>query len=464
MKNCTVSYNTAETSGISSADGGGIYAQGKLAMTVCTVKSNMAKTGGGIKKDNDEFTMTNCTLTNNIATANGGGIFTMGTCDFTMANCTLSGNRVNLENNESGGGVYMSGRKFTMKGASCITPSTSLDANKKGQNDVYLAGGKMITVEGTLTPVDGIAARIIVSNGEYSTSTKVLTGDITAGVSPNQNYTKFTVTPQTVPPAKKWTIDEQGKLAEVIGGSNSTAKWTALKNAVESATGGNVFYIEGTYTMPNGTSTINPPVNCTIKGTNNAVLDGNSNGIMINIGYGGSATITLENLTIQNGKNDAYALNAFQGAQFHLKNVTVKDAKQIIASSSGDVTFEDVKALGANSEIKLGEGSSGSSYIEYSYLNIKGNTEITGTVKLAFPYSLHNYSGAIKIFDKKSYRLTLDFGSDYNTAKDQQVVFLDDSVTDFTLADAVKNITVKDSGVFHWHINGEGKLKQGAKP
>ena len=209
MKHCTVSYNTAETSGISSADGGGIYAQGKLAMTVCTVKSNMAKTGGGIKKDNDEFTMTNCTLTNNIATANGGGIFTMGTCDFTMANCTLSGNRVNLENNESGGGVYMSGRKFTMKGASCITPSTGLDANKKGQNDVYLAGGKMITVEGTLTPVDGIAARIIVSNGEYSTSTKVLTGDITAGASPNQNYTRFTVTPKG---GKNWKINESGHL------------------------------------------------------------------------------------------------------------------------------------------------------------------------------------------------------------------------------------------------------------
>ena len=209
MKNCTVSYNTAETSGISSADGGGIYAQGKLAMTVCTVKSNMAKTGGGIKKDNDEFTMTNCTLTNNIATANGGGIFTMGTCDFTMADCTLSGNRVNLENNDSGGGVYMSGRKFTMKGASCITPSTGHDANKKGKNDVYLAGGKMITVEGTLTPVGGIAARIIVLDDKYSANTKVLTGDITAGASPNQNYTKFTVTPKG---GKNWKINESGHL------------------------------------------------------------------------------------------------------------------------------------------------------------------------------------------------------------------------------------------------------------
>ena len=318
MKNCTVSYNTAETSGISSADGGGIYAQGKLAMTVCTVKSNMAKTGGGIKKDNGEFTMTNCTLTNNIATANGGGIFTMGTCDFTMANCTLSGNRVNLENNESGGGVYMSGRKFTMKGASCITPSTGLDANKKGQNDVYLAGGKMITVEGTLTPVDGIAARIIVSDDKYSTSTKVLTGDITAGVSPNQNYTRFTVTPKG---GKNWKINESGHLeppsVTITGGSSNPMAWQALKTAVGAAQDGDVITIDGEIKATNtgsgptanwGEITINK--NLTIRGKTGAasnILDANASNLNPSkvahiFDVQGSNTLTLENLTLKNGK------------------------------------------------------------------------------------------------------------------------------------------------------------------
>lgn len=317
MKNCTVSYNTAETSGISSADGGGIYAQGKLAMTVCTVKSNMAKTGGGIKKDNGEFTMTNCTLTNNIATANGGGIFTMGTCDFTMANCTLSGNRVNLENNESGGGVYMSGRKFTMKGASCITPSTGLDANKKGQNDVYLASGKMITVEGTLTPVDGIAARIIVSDDKYSTSTKVLTGDITAGVSPNQNYTRFTVTPKG---GKNWKINESGHLeppsVTITGGSSNPMAWQALKTAVGAAQDGDVITIDGEIKATNtgsgptanwGEITINK--NLTIRGKTGAasnILDANASNLnpskVAHIFDVQGGTLTLENLTLKNGK------------------------------------------------------------------------------------------------------------------------------------------------------------------
>ena len=319
MKHCTVSHNTATTSGVLSADGGGIYAIGnKLTMTLCTVKSNMAKTGGGIKKDNDEFTMTNCTLTNNVATDNGGGIFTMGTCDFTMANCTLSGNTVNLENNESGGGVYMSGRKFTMKGASCITPSTGPDANKKGKNDVYLADDKMITVEGTLTPVDGIAARIIVSNDKYSTSTKVLTGDITAGASPNQNYTKFTVTPKG---GKNWKINESGRLeppSVTISDSNPMA-WQALRTAVGAAQDGDVITIDGEIKATNTGSgptanwgEITITKNLTIRGKTGStsdILDANASNLNSSkvdriFDVQGSNTLTLENLTLKNGKKE----------------------------------------------------------------------------------------------------------------------------------------------------------------
>ena len=372
MKNCTVSYNTAETSGISSADGGGIYAQGKLAMTVCTVKSNMAKTGGGIKKDNDEFTMTNCTLTNNIATANGGGIFTMGTCDFTMANCTLSGNRVNLENNESGGGVYMSGRKFTMKGASCITPSTGLDANKKGQNDVYLAGGKMITVEGTLTPVDGIAARIIVSNGEYSTSTKVLTGDITAGASPNQNYTRFTVTPKG---GKNWKINESGHLeppsVTITGGSSNPMAWQALRTAVGAAQDGDVITIDGEIKATNtgsgptanwGEITISK--NLTIRGKTGAaskILDANASNLNPSkvdriFDVQGGNTLTLENLTLKNGKKEGAiggCILVFSGkvelTDCIIENCTAGDGGAIGVKGEAKLTNTVIKKCAATS-------------------------------------------------------------------------------------------------------------------
>ena len=362
MNNCTVSYNTAKTSGASSADGGGIYAIGnKLTMTVCTVKSNMAKTGGGIKKDNGEFTMKNCTLTNNMATANGGGIFTMGTCDFTMANCTLSGNRVNLENNESGGGVYMSGRKFTMKGASCITPSTGLDANKKGQNDVYLASGKMITVEGTLTPVDGIAARIIVSNGEYSTSTKVLTGDITAGASPNQNYTRFTVTPKG---GKNWKINESGHLEPPsVTITEGSGAWKKLKAAVSDAQDGDVIIINNEIKATNTGSgptanwgEISIEKNLTIKGNNKItdILDAHELSRIFNID--GGKTLTLENLTLKNGKKEGAiggCILVFSGkvelTDCIIENCTAGDGGAIGVKGEAKLTNTVIKKCAATS-------------------------------------------------------------------------------------------------------------------
>ena len=362
MNNCTVSYNTAKTSGASSADGGGIYAIGnKLTMTVCTVKSNMAKTGGGIKKDNGEFTMKNCTLTNNMATANGGGIFTMGTCDFTMANCTLSGNRVNLENNESGGGVYMSGRKFTMKGASCITPSSGSDANKKGQNDVYLASGKMITVEGTLTPVDGIAARIIVSNGEYSTSTKVLTGDITAGASPNQNYTRFTVTPKG---GKNWKINESGHLEPPsVTITEGSGAWKKLKAAVSDAQDGDVIIINNEIKATNTGSgptanwgEISIEKNLTIKGNNKItdILDAHELSRIFNID--GGKTLTLENLTLKNGKKEGAiggCILVFSGkvelTDCIIENCTAGDGGAIGVKGEAKLTNTVIKKCAATS-------------------------------------------------------------------------------------------------------------------
>ncbi|EMB19472.1 hypothetical protein [Treponema denticola] len=258
------------------------------------------------------------------------------------------------------------------------------------------------------------------------------------------------------------------KRAEVIGSylSSPTAKWTALKTAVENASDGDVFFIEGEYTMPSGSDTLKPKdyMSCTIRGINNAVLNGDGQGKMISIGSNGSQNMILENLKIQNGKDDLYALSAYQGSQFHLKNVTVEGTKKIIESKSGDVTFENVKAYDIDSIIKLGEGAHLYGGVLYSYLNVKGDTDFKGTVKLISPYSANDYTGAIKICDKKSYTLKLDFKNDsnnyYSYAENQQVVFLDTSVTGFSLAQAVRNITVKPNGSDQYYINNSGYLKK----
>ena len=64
--------------------------------------------------------------------------------------------------------MYVDNGTFTMKGTSCVTPSTD---NTKGNNDVYLANGKKITVDGVLSPAGGIAARITPSS--YMAATQV---------------------------------------------------------------------------------------------------------------------------------------------------------------------------------------------------------------------------------------------------------------------------------------------------
>ena len=259
------------------------------------------------------------------------------------------------------------------------------------------------------------------------------------------------------------------KRAEVIGSSLSspTDKWQALKNAVENASDGDVFFIEGEYTMPSGSDTLKPKdyMSCTIRGINNAVLNGDGQGEMISIGSNGTQNMILENLKIQKGKDNKYALSAYTGSQFHLKNVTVEDTQKIIESNSGDVTFENVKAYDTDSIIKLGGGNDGSGNEHYACLEIKGDTEIKGTVKLIFPYNGGiDYNSAIKICDKKSYTLKLDFKNDsnnyYSYAENQQVVFLDTSVTGFTLAQAVRNITVKPNGSDKYYINNSGYLKK----
>lgn len=189
-------------------------------------------------------------------------------------------------------------------------------------------------------------------------------------------------------------------------------------------------------------------------------MNGDGQGKMISIGSNSTQNMILENLKIQNGKDDLYALSAHMGSEFHLKNVTVKDTKKIIESNSGDVTFENVKAHDTDSIIKLGEGAHLYGEVLYSYLNVKGDTDFKGTVKLISPYSTNDYTGAIKICDKKSYTLKLDFDGYYNDAVNKQVVFLDDSVTGFSLAQAVRNITVKPNGSDKYYINNSGYLKK----
>jgi hypothetical protein len=94
------------TNGYNSGSGGGIYNEGTLTLTNCTLSGNSAEDGGGIA-NNASCTVIRCTFSNNSTPSDGGGIDNSGGGDngtLMLTNCTLSGNSA-----EDGGGIYNDG-------------------------------------------------------------------------------------------------------------------------------------------------------------------------------------------------------------------------------------------------------------------------------------------------------------------------------------------------------------------
>jgi len=229
----TVSDNEALYIANALLSGGGVYvAYGEFIMkTGAKISGNKAKWGGGVYIHADRyvgagsFTMEGGEISGCMAggsgftDAAGGGVYIKaegaehGT--FTMRGGSITGCSAE-GTSPTGGGVYAkSGAVFKMSGGAVITPSTQTNTATKSFNDVYLNGmsqnNAKITVDGTLSPMGGIAARITPNN--YADNKQVLTGG-TVG----SNYTKFAVTPDVKEDgiAQTWTIDSTGKLEKSI--------------------------------------------------------------------------------------------------------------------------------------------------------------------------------------------------------------------------------------------------------
>lgn len=84
-------------------NGGGIYVSGSCSINNCTIKNNIAKSGGGISASLNFFeqvVINNCQIDSNFATHSGGGIYSaMG--GFILKNSVVSNNSATF-----GGGIY----------------------------------------------------------------------------------------------------------------------------------------------------------------------------------------------------------------------------------------------------------------------------------------------------------------------------------------------------------------------
>ena len=239
MKEGTISYNKSTENPGKTAYGGGVCVVGNRPLPTDhasftlqdgTIDHNTAAYGGGVAtSDGGVFTMAGGNINDNEAKSCGGGVSVHGA--MTMTGGTISQNRcTTLDPTHGGGGIFLwlsFGGQVTLNmsgGTIKNNTSTSLgagvlvkhdyrvkmqmsgDAQIDVNNDVYLEeydGGAKITVDGTLTPSGGIAARITVADGQYQESTQVLKGNIP------QNYKKFEVTPKSGIP---WYVASNGYL------------------------------------------------------------------------------------------------------------------------------------------------------------------------------------------------------------------------------------------------------------
>ena len=225
MKSGEISNNKSENSNSIVAYGGGVYVKGQAGGTSAsftlengTIKNNTAYFGGGVVLNNGGiFNMQGGTIEGNHAT-NGGGVGVQGIMK--MAGGTISGNTASGH----GKGVYVSTSQRVIE----MSGSAKIDTD----NDVYLDGmsqnNAKITVDGTLNPLGGIAARITPKNYSETPPVQVLTGAV------GSNYTKFAVTPDVKEEgiAQTWTIDSAGKLKK----SNMEVRYDKLAYYLSSST------------------------------------------------------------------------------------------------------------------------------------------------------------------------------------------------------------------------------------
>ena len=203
LKAGTFTMNSGEIKNCSAKYGGGVSLAGKSSFTmkggsITGCKADVeGGVGGGIYTtlktqltlegpDSNPIVISNCT-----AEKTGGGMHIYTNNPVTVKNARIEGNTA-----ENGGGVYLEHGTFTIAGSTRITPSTEATA---GKNDVFLKGGKFITIEGTLTET-GTVARITPEN--YADGVEVLQA-------PPAECAKFTVTPNS---AGTWQVESNGTL------------------------------------------------------------------------------------------------------------------------------------------------------------------------------------------------------------------------------------------------------------
>ena len=378
LENLTLTKGFASGSG-PAEDGGAIYNEGTLTMYGGILDFNKAEHwGGGIyTRPGARVTLGSadgsrpCTIKNNTGAYEGGGIYNQG--DLTMYDGSIE---MNTTLND-GGGLYI-------YQGDCILNSVDIHGNivgtgKKGSG-IYLYPTPRYTPSLTLTGTAKVGnsgntntlclCMVGSSNSAFVTAKNLAAGShiniepYDYGVQRNKTLVKVTDTSAaaykdyfhlTNAPSTDWVLapssDDKELILQketVVAGSDTDA-WKKLKTAIHGAAAGDTIVIDGIIQATstpgnNGEIPINRSI--TIRGKNGNrdtdVLDANKGGLGLNARRifkvtGANTKLTLENITLKNGKAAGEGDDGMGGGIFckNIKELTVKGCA--IADCGADI-------------------------------------------------------------------------------------------------------------------------------
>ena len=456
----TVSDNTA-LNGTAFVSGGGVYVgtEGEFIMkTGAVISGNTSRSGGGVYIDAwsakvGTFTMKGGTISgckaggSGFSDAQGGGVYISdeGTKAgiFTMeggsiTDCTAEATSA------GGGGVYAdSGAVFKMSGDAVITPSTQANTATIKYNDVYLSGtssdNAKITLDGMLSPEGGIAARI--TPNSYTVGKKLLQGeDYTLTAS---DAGRFSITPETEGGVTyEWELIRGSenfcelKKGDVIIPSTGDNPWKELKTAVEEGSDP-VIIIDGSIQASSANSQIKVTRSLTIKGKTGRKHDELDAGNLTYIfEISGDGKLTLENLTLKNGRNTGAGIPGggaiyCAGAELTTKNICIENCT---AKNGGGIYVKEVSFVGEDTGSTI-------------TLN---NTQITACSAQESGGGIYSHKSTLTMTDctiggEQYYNGTAAGKTKGNKAKNGGGVYISGTDTSFTMTGGLISANTADS-------------------
>ena len=363
-------------------NGGAIYNKGSLSLSLCHIgdngKPNEATDDGGAifsqTTATAHFTILGTEIKHNTAGRSGGGICIIsGKCTISSegstptlidnntcsgsttiggglhigagGDCTISGDTKISNNscaNGSGGGVCVSGT-FVMEGGARVVPPSVAVA---GKNDVLLMPGKYITLKSALSGTDPVA---LITPSRYESDRKILKGEGYTLTASDAN--RFAVTPEIVNGVThEWELipDSENfcklKMGDAIIPGAGSDRWQKLKTEAEKTNGPDVIIVDGEIKAGAGignSGEIKIGRNLTIKGkTGEATdkLDADNRSRIFKVENG--KTLTLEKLTLKNGKVTGYGGGIYAGTGTTV-NLDILTTIQECEATDGGAIYND---------------------------------------------------------------------------------------------------------------------------